>query len=66
MIFSGKFFTGSVPFKDIYIHATVLTKDGKRMSKSLGTGINPLTVIENMAQTPSDSAWPIKQPNSRI
>ena len=46
MIFSGKFFTGSVPFKDIYIHATVLTKDGKRMSKSLGTGINPLTVIE--------------------
>ena len=46
MIFSGKFFTGSVPFKDIYIHATVLTKDCKSMSKSLGTGINPLTVIE--------------------
>ncbi|OGN10916.1 MAG: hypothetical protein A3C69_02445, partial [Candidatus Yanofskybacteria bacterium RIFCSPHIGHO2_02_FULL_43_12] len=46
MIFSGKFFTGSAPFKDIYIHATVLTKNGKRMSKSLGTGIDPLAVIE--------------------
>jgi valyl-tRNA synthetase len=46
MIFSGKFFTGQAPFKDVYIHATVLTKDGKRMSKSLGTGIDPLIIIE--------------------
>jgi len=46
MIFSGKYFTGKSPFKRIYIHATVLTKDGKRMSKSLGTGIDPLTLIE--------------------
>ncbi len=46
MIFSGLEFTGKAPFKDIYIHATVLTKDGRRMSKSLGTGINPLELIE--------------------
>ncbi|MBI2676363.1 MAG: valine--tRNA ligase [Candidatus Yanofskybacteria bacterium] len=46
MIFSGLEFTGEAPFKDVYIHATVLTKDGKRMSKSLGTGINPLELIE--------------------
>lgn len=46
MIFSGIEFTGKPPFKDVYIHATVLTKDGKRMSKSLGTGINPLELIE--------------------
>jgi len=46
MIFSGLEFTGKAPFKDIYIHATVLTKDGKRMSKSLGTGINPLELME--------------------
>lgn len=46
MIFSGKFFTGKVPFSQIYIHPTVLTKDGKRMSKSLGTGIDPLGLIE--------------------
>ncbi len=46
MIFSGKFFTGKAPFKDVYIHSTVLTKDGRRMSKSLGTGINPVELIE--------------------
>jgi len=46
MIYSGKFFTGKVPYKDLYIHATVLTKDGKRMSKSLETGIDPLVLIE--------------------
>ena len=46
MIFSGLEFTGQVPFKDIYIHPTVLTKDGRRMSKSLGTGINPLDLTE--------------------
>lgn len=46
MIFSGKFFTGKTPFLNLYIHATVLTKDGKRMSKSLGTGIDPLQMIE--------------------
>ncbi len=46
MIFSGKFFTGRSPFQNIFIHATVLTKDGRRMSKSLGTGINPLDLTE--------------------
>ena len=46
MIFSGKFFTGRVPFFSIYIHATVLNKEGGRMSKSLGTGIDPLNMIE--------------------
>ncbi|MBI2626752.1 MAG: valine--tRNA ligase [Parcubacteria group bacterium] len=46
MIFSGMELTKKVPFKDILIHATVLTKDGKRMSKSLGTGINPLELTE--------------------
>lgn len=46
MIYSGKFFTDKAPFSDICIHATILTKEGKRMSKSLGTGINPLDLIE--------------------
>ncbi len=46
MVFSGMEFTGQAPFKDIYIHPTVQTKDGKRMSKSLGTGINPLGLME--------------------
>jgi valyl-tRNA synthetase len=34
-----------VPFKDVIIHSTVLATDGRRMSKSLGTGIDPLEVI---------------------
>ena len=46
MIFSGQEFMEKPPFKDVYIHATILTKDGQRMSKSLGTGINPLELIE--------------------
>jgi len=46
MIFSGKEFMQKEPFKDVYIHATVLTKEGKRMSKSLGTGIDPVNLIE--------------------
>ena len=46
MIFSGLEFMKKEPFKDVYIHATVLTREGKRMSKSLGTGINPLNLIE--------------------
>ena len=46
MIFSGLEFTKKIPFKDIFIHPTVLTLEGKRMSKSLGTGTNPLNLIE--------------------
>jgi valyl-tRNA synthetase len=46
MIFSGIEFMGEVPFHEVFIHATILTKDGKRMSKSLGTGIDPLVLID--------------------
>ena len=46
MIFSGMEFLGKNPFRDVYIHATVLTREGKRMSKSLGTGIDPIVLIE--------------------
>lgn len=46
MIFSGIEFTGKIPFKKVVIHATVLNRDGKRMSKSLGTGLDPLDFVE--------------------
>jgi valyl-tRNA synthetase len=45
MIVSGIEFTGKIPFKDVYIHATVFNSEGKRMSKSLGTGVDPLDLI---------------------
>ena len=46
MIFSGKELMGKTPFKIAHIHATILNKEGKRMSKSLGTGIDPLVLID--------------------
>jgi valyl-tRNA synthetase len=46
MVFSGLEFMKKAPFKDVFIHATVLTKTGQRMSKSLGTGIDPITLVE--------------------
>ena len=45
MIFSGMELLGEVPFTDVIIHSTVLAPDGRRMSKSLGTGIDPLELI---------------------
>jgi len=46
MVMLGIEFTGDVPFTDVYNHSTILAPDGRRMSKSLGTGIDPLEVIE--------------------
>ena len=46
MIFSGLEFMNEKPFSDLIIHATVMTREGKRMSKSLGTGIDPLQLID--------------------
>ncbi len=46
MIYSGIEFMGKPPFPETLIHATVLTKEGKRMSKSLGTGTDPLELVE--------------------
>jgi valyl-tRNA synthetase len=46
MIFSGLELMGEIPFRDVIIHSTVLAPDGRRMSKSLGTGIDPLELID--------------------
>ena len=46
MIFSGIEFMKEIPFPQVYIHPTVLTKEGERMSKSLGIGVDPLQLIE--------------------
>ncbi len=46
MLFSGLELLGEVPFTDVIIHSTVLAPDGRRMSKSLGTGIDPLDIID--------------------
>ncbi len=46
MIMMGLEFTGDIPFEDVHIHAVIQAPDGRRMSKSLGTGIDPLDLIE--------------------
>jgi valyl-tRNA synthetase len=46
MILSGLELMGDVPFTDVVIHSTVHAPSGGRMSKSLGTGMNPLAVID--------------------
>ena len=46
MVFSGIELTGQAPFHTVLIHPTVLTKEGKKMSKSLGTGIDPINLCE--------------------
>jgi len=47
MIFSGLEFLKQEPFAQTFIHPNVLNKEGKRMSKSLGTGVDPLLLIDN-------------------
>lgn len=46
MIMAGIEFMGEEPFTDIYLHGTVRDHKGRKMSKSLGNGIDPLRVVE--------------------
>ncbi len=45
MIWTGLEVMGDIPFHDVIVHSTILAADGRRMSKSLGTGIDPLDLI---------------------
>ncbi len=46
MIMSGLHFMGEVPYTDIYLHGTVRDTQHRKMSKSLGNGIDPLEVVQ--------------------
>ena len=63
MVFSGLEFAGKPPFSQVIINAMVLTKDGKRMSKSLGTGIDPMMLIEKYGTdaTRFGLAWQVNE-----
>ncbi len=46
MVMMGLEFPGRIPFRDVYVHSVIQARDGRRMSKSLGTGIDPLEEID--------------------
>jgi valyl-tRNA synthetase len=52
MVMMGLEFTGQVPFADVYVHSIIQAPDGRRMSKSLGTGIDPMDLINGGPRPP--------------
>src|SRR5581483_6138156 len=52
MIMLGIEFRGQIPFSDVYVHSIIQAPDGRRMSKSLGTGIDPLDLIDGGPRPP--------------
>lgn len=63
MAFSGMEFMAKAPFAQVIINAMVLTKDGKRMSKSLGTGVDPMGLTEKYGTdaTRFGLAWQVSE-----
>ena len=52
MIMLGLEFLDEIPFTDVYVHAIIHAPDGRRMSKSLGTGVDPLALIDGGPRPP--------------
>ncbi len=47
MVMMGQYCAGDIPFSDVYIHAMIQDGQGRKMSKSLGNGIDPLVAIDS-------------------
>jgi valyl-tRNA synthetase len=47
MVMMGQYCAGDIPFSDVFIHAMIQDGEGRKMSKSLGNGIDPLDIIDS-------------------
>jgi valyl-tRNA synthetase len=56
MVMMGIEFAGDIPFEHVYVHSVIQAPDGRRMSKSLGTGIDPMELIEGGDKYPAYGA----------
>lgn len=73
MVMFNLYFRDCLPFKDVFIHAMIQDGEGRKMSKSLGNGVDPLDIIEshgadamrftlaNMATTTQDVRMPVER-----
>jgi valyl-tRNA synthetase len=52
MVMLGLRFADDIPFDQVYVHSIIQAPDGRRMSKSLGTGIDPLVLVEGGPRPP--------------
>ena len=62
MVMMGLEFTGEIPFSDVYVHSIIQAPDRRRMSKSLGTGIDPLDLIDGGPRPPVFASKPGEDP----
>ena len=53
MVMMGLRFTGDIPFEHVNVHSVIQAPDGRRMSKSLGTGVDPIDLIEGGPRPPA-------------
>src|SRR3954462_15534012 len=52
MVMMGLEFAGDIPFDDVYVHSIIQAPDGRRMSKSLGTGVDPMNLVDGGPRPP--------------
>jgi len=64
MVMLGLRFTDAIPFQHVYVHPIIQGPDGRRMSKSLGTGVDPLALVEGGPRPPAFAQQPGADPGA--
>jgi valyl-tRNA synthetase len=61
MVLMSGFLLGDIPFQNVYLHGIVRDKQGRKFSKSLNNGIDPLEMTANTALMPCAWLWFLAQ-----